>query len=405
MKINFKGFSLVEVMIGTGIASALVLVIVSSLKQTSGVKNNLQKSSDVNNLIQMITSELTRKEVCEANFKNLNPAAGTLTELVYKSGNRIIATSAPYGDFINNIVSITYGGAASPTIPRLFKMNVTVQYTPRPKPGVAAVDKQFTIPVNVFLNNAGTVDTCYSDVQSLMENAVKFSCAGNGAKYYPKGGIYPYGRCEHEAEIVNSLGAVVTICPPGELVQLIDRVDVDLDNINDIQVATPRKMTFRCSKLTTQGVVCNDWEYMKGIKDDGSADCVDLRTLFNTSVSGTGVIVSRSPGVYIAQVINCPANQILQRINAAGVPVCVNPRFTLACTPGQYATIDAGGNPTCAFSTNSTACLPQRYIKQINAVGDVTCGDTMVLGASCPLTHGITAIDATGTAVCSPIQP
>lgn len=405
MKINFKGFSLVEVMIGTGIAAALVLVIASSLKQTAGVKSGVQKSSDVNNLIQMLTSELTRKEVCERNFKGLNPVAGTLANLRNKYGKIIIATAAPYGDYINNISLISYNGAASPTIPRLFKMNLSVQYTPRPKPGVAAVNKQFTIPINVFLDNAGNVDTCYSDVQSLMENAVKFSCAGNGAKYYPKGGIYPYGRCEHEAELVDSLGAVVTICPPGELVQLIDRVDVDLNDINDIEVATPRKMTFRCSKLNTQGVVCNDWEYMKGIKDDGSADCVDLRTIFNSSVSGTGVIVSRSPGVYIAQVINCPANQILQRINAAGVPVCVNPRFTLACAPGQYATIDAGGNPTCAFSTNSSACPAQRYIRQINAVGDVICGDTIVPGASCPLTHGITAIDATGAAVCSPIQP
>jgi len=422
MKKTLKnGFTLVELMVGAGISSALVLIIAGALKQGGSLTGDLKRTGEINALIQIITSELSRKEVCEKNFKpggvGVAPAAGALANIVNKSGVPIITQGAPYGEYIRNIPSIayTFSAMAAPAT-KGSVINLTVTYTPKEKNGVAQPNKTFDIPINVFLNSAGTnVDTCFSDVESLMKIAVENACKGQGAKWYAYNAAfpqYPYGHCEHQVELLNAANGLVTpdvgtgdaLCPAGELLRLID--------------TTNNKMTFKCSKLETAVVnaagvytgtsECNSWSYMKGINADGSVNCEDLRTLFNTS-TGAGVMVARTSGpnvVYVAQPIACPANQILVQIKADGSILCMNPRLRKSCNPGEYLTINVSlGDTSCVPVSNNTTCANGRFIKAINPDGSVICADTSIPGGPCPANNVITGIDATGTRICTPLLP
>ncbi len=421
-----KGFTLVELMVGTGIASALVLIIAGALKQSGSINSDLKRTGEVNGLVQFVTSELSRKEVCEKNFVpapglGVTTANGSLASIKNKSGSNIIQTGSPYGEYISNIVGIDYTfTTATALAPNASLINLTVTYAPKPKNGVAQPNKNFVIPLNVFLNSAGTrVETCFSDVQSLMKNAVRDACKGNGAKWYPYNAgapAYPYGHCEHQVELVDGSaipaviapnGAGDALCPAGELLRLVD--------------TSNNKMTFQCSKLTTidpdgAGAAvaeCDSWSYMKGIKADGSVDCQDMRTLFDGS-TGTGVIVARTAGAsvtYHAQPIICPADKILVAINADGSLVCMNPRQRQTCNPGEYLTINVSlGQPTCVPVTNNTTCPSvlypgKRFIRSITAAGDVVCADTVVPGGPCPANQVATGIDAAGAIKCDWLLP
>ncbi len=386
IKKNF-GFTLVEIMIALGIASALSIVILSAINQSMKVKGTLQRNGNVNNLIQLITSEMSRKDTCEVNFKGLSLSPAPIkTNLTFKNGSTIIQQNSSYGESITKINSIIITSSVSTTDPRLNKMLLSVTFQPKIVSGILPPTQRFDIPINVFLNAAGQIDTCYSDVQSLLENAVKFSCIGSGAKYYAKDATYIYGHCEHEAEIKASNNSVVVgSCPVGELLQMID--------------TTSNKMTFKCAKLTTT-TTCPAWNYMKGINPDGSANCVDIRTLFPNS----GFTTIRS-GVYSVQNIACPANQVLQYIDASGTIHCVNPRYNYTCPVGQYVTgIDASGTVQCSYSSNKNACTAGMFMTAINSIGDVVCNSTNLLGA-CAGNTIVTGIDTSGNVICTLNQP
>jgi len=392
-----SGFSLAELMVSLGIASAITLLVMSTIKLSSNTKKTLERTTEVNSLIQKVTAELSRKEVCEKNFKpnapitTITPTAvpQNLVSITNKSGKAIITANTNYGELIRPITTITYSGVVSGNNPRLFKMNVVVGYQPVADSGQTITPKQFSIPINVFLDANGRIDTCYADIQSLLEKAVENSCQGNGATYYAKDATYVYGHCEHEAEIRDSANNVALTCPAGELLQAVDVTTSNPDG----------KMIFRCAKFST-ATSCPAWNYLKGVDTNGNAICEDIRTLFPAS----GFAVLRN-GTYSVQNISCPAGQILQRIDASNNVVCVNPRLNYTCPVGQYVTgIDASGSPICSYASNQNACSAGYYMTRIDSVGNVTCA-LPALNGSCSGNNVITGVDASGTVICSPNQP
>lgn len=384
-----SGFTLVEIMTALGIMSVLVIIIMNAQKLSVNATGDLKRNNEVNNLIQLLTSELSRDEVCLKNFKGDAIASGGVASIVNRSGNAIITQNSNYGEELR-ILTITTAAGAANVIGGGNKMNLTVNYQPRvkaaePNPPPAG---KFVIPINVFLT-AGTINSCYSNLQSAMEMAVQYACTGTGARYYAPDVTYKYGRCEHEVEIKNAAGVVVPpvagsfSCPAGEL----------LFNINTSQ----NKMSFECKKVgdASAPITCPAWFYLKGIDTNGAAICEDVRTLFPNA----GFMVIRA-GSFVVQNIDCGPVSILQRIDAAGNPVCINPRLNYACPVNQYATgVDAAGNVTCSYSSNKNACGAGTYMTTINTVGDVGCSYG-TLNPACGGGQVINGISAGGTATC-----
>lgn len=408
---NF-GFTLVEVLMAAGITSAVVLILINSFKENNSQVVQYQQTLELNNLIQRVTTELSKKEVCEKNFKGSSlPIAPTapanIPSLVTRNGAHLLSVGSIYGEqnpqTAIQIISMNKQGTTSANVSRLTKMNIVVGFrivkktTSSASSPFESVDQDsfFNIPVNVFLSrDSSTVDTCYSDVQSLLENAVKRACIDdesatfNGlrtATYFPPDATYPYGHCEHVAEIRNNANGIVTQCPPGELLQNI--------------TTTSGKMTFQCRPFSTT-TTCPAWSYLQGVNPDGSANCVDIRTLFPNS----GFMVLKG-GVFSVQNISCPTNEVLQRIDAAGLPVCVNPRNNYTCPVNQYVTaINADGSVSCSYSSNRNACAGNSFMTAIDSVGNVTCGSPALLG-SCTAPNVIVGINAAGQVICGINQP
>lgn len=384
-----KGFTLMEVMVALGISSVLVMAIMNAQKTSEESMGNIKRNNEINELIQTLTAELSKDEVCSRNFAGFGIARTGIT-LVNKQGGTLLATG-PYspetkqgGTKANlNIVSIaTSAGTGS-------KMNLTVTYRQLVKGWEnPSANETFVLPINVYLKNA-LITSCYSELQTTLELAVQAACQGEGARWYAADTTYPYGRCEHEVEIKNAAGTVLPptagafACPAGQV----------LRNIN----TSVGKMSFECTTIGTNSA-CPAWSYLRGMNSDGTPNCVDIRTLFPNA----GFMVVRG-GTLTVQTLDCNvygAGRVLQRINADGSLVCVNPRLSVNCPENQYASggINADGTVTCSYAGDSS-CAAGQYIKEITAAGSVVCGWPYVPG-SCGAGTVANGMDSSGNLTC-----
>lgn len=399
---NNYAFTLIEMMIGGAIAAGLALIVINTMNMSNKATKDLSKGTELNFLIQSITNEFSKKQTCEINFKGLSMNNATLNNLKRRNGASIITKGQPFGNNITSVTNIATTGVAGTINTRIGKMVLTISYQPKPAPGVAPVTQQFQIPINVFLNNSSLIDTCFSDVQSLMEIAVKNACKGNGSQYFAYVATapqYPYGHCEHQVQVISSTSTNMPsmMCPAGEVLQNIDTA------------TTPGKMIFKCAKVTTGN--CPAWSYMQGITATGAPNCVDIRTLFGGQA---GIMVIRG-GVYQAIAITCPANQVLQYVRSDGTPQCFDPNLNRDCPVGQYATgIGATGTPNCAIVPNvitpacgGAAASANAYMRSIAADGTWTCAGTSIPTdpASCVGTAVVNNIASNGYAYCTPFRP
>lgn len=393
-KLNL-GFTLLELMVTLGIVSALLLVVMNGKKLAINSAGDLKRNNEINNLIQLLTSELSREEVCTKNFFNKPVVRVSISSIVNKSGNPIINQNSPYGDELSILAIDSSIASSTPTgsvFSSAYKMNLTINYQPRAKTTEIIPPSKFFIPINVFLVN-GFIKSCYSDIQSSLELAVQYACQGNGAKYYPPDGAYKYGRCEHEIEIKRADGSVITpvagafVCPAGQLLRNID--------------TSQNKMSFECGTIGPGNTItCPAWSYLRGIKTDGTADCVDVRTIFASS----GFVVFRS-GAFQIQNMSCDPNEILQSFNPDGSPHCVNPRLDYTCPVNKYVTgIDASGNAICSYSSNQNACAGGMHMISMDTLGNVTC-DYGRLSSGCSAGQVMTGIDGSAAAICAPNPP
>jgi len=106
----------------------------------------------------------------------------------------------------------------------------------------------------------------------------------------------------------------------------------------------------------------------------------------------------------------CPADQVVQGINANGTFNCVPDMHVKGtfCPAGQVATgYDANGNIQCAVDQDTDtravgSCPAGQVISAINLNGTVTCvADMQVKGTSCPAGQFLTGYDAQGQPQCA----
>lgn len=387
--INSKGFSLAELMVSVGIVSVITVVIMNSQQVAVNATNEVASQTEINVLVQQLTTMLARKDACEKNFNptgtpTLSYTTISMSGIKNQNGVNIITANQDYGKEIKILTIDAIPGAAD-------QLNVTVRYQPRKSISkkYSNQDLKFIIPVNVFLD-AGTakINTCYSDVQSLLKTAVQNACQGNGARHLAGVGS-SLGSCEHQISLRNEADGIVApvgnafICPAGQFLQ---RVDTGVAGIAG-------QWVFRCATASTTD--CAAWEYLEGIDASGNKVCKDVRSLF----VGTGLAVIRN-GVYTLQNLSCASNEVLRKIKPDGTLDCINPRLQYACPPNQYVEkTDGAGGVTCKYYTNSNVCGGGTYIRSIDALGNVTCVSPAPPN-SCASNQVITGIDASGYLIC-----
>jgi prepilin-type N-terminal cleavage/methylation domain-containing protein len=380
---NKKGFTLTEVMVALGIMSALMIVILNAEKGAIKSTTDLESSSDVNSMIQTLTSQLSVPDNCKKNFEGFTVTRSGITSIVKKVKTNDFVNIITAGENFGRNLKINSIETVAGTIAN--QMLLKINYTPFQKQAQTA-----SISLNVFELN-GNISSCFTDLSGMIKSAIENACKGTGARFIPGTGT-GLGSCEHDIEVRDANGAVVPppiagsfMCPAGQFLQAIE-------------TSSARAMVFKCNTVAT--TTCGPWQYLEGLDVNGTEICKDIRSFFST---GSGFMVLENGGTVTYKTINiaaCPSGKIMQRIDAGGIPFCVDPRVSYTCPTNMYVkSIDSSGNPVCSYSTNSSVCGGGLYITSISPTGDVTCS-TGTLPSSCSSTQVITGIDASGTLIC-----
>lgn len=386
-------------MTALGIMSVLVMVVMRAQQSAIHSTGDLRVNSEVNNLYQLLTTELSRVETCNKNFAG--KASGyTPTFILNKAGTvRLIENNKEYGQELKiQTLTVAYSGTGA-------VWNLTVNYLPHltdPHTHLPVPARSFIIPITAYSDGAGNIKSCFSDVRGMIEKAVEYACDTSHGVYTAGAGS-TVGTCNAQFDVKGASGAVVGLtsgttylCPAGEFLQ---QATID---------TTSKKLTFQCAS-TLNTVACKPWEYIKGFNAvTGKAECLDVRTLF-TSGTPTGLMVTRA-GVYTNVTLDCTGGgatptKILQSINADGTLNCVDPYISLACpvnyflTGIDYTTVPGKGTPICAKVTNDVPppCPAGSYMTAVSSTGDVTCkSGTLTCGSS----QYISGISASANANC-----
>ncbi|MFA6237012.1 MAG: type II secretion system protein [Bacteriovorax sp.] len=404
---NKKGFTIVELMTAIGILGALSVVVMYAQKSSINSTADLKTTSEVSNLIQTLTSELSRAETCTANFVT-PPGPYTITRasipaIYNKSGKPIISRMSTYGDEISiNEISSAPGADVSSTAGNFgTRMLLTVKYTTKirdadnPAPNPITI-KSFAIPLNVFTvdgtrNPGSIIKSCFSDVRAMLEMAVKNAC-DTANSVYTAGIGGALGTCNSDFRVKNSAGGNIAaaannyLCPAGEFLQKVT-----------LAGASPT-WTFQCVSANTAN--CPPWQYLTGFNTTtGAPICADLRNLTGWS-AGTGIMVMQG-GAYKLINITCPANQVLQGIAADGSANCWDPRQSMPCGTNQFLiNIDyATRTKVCGESITPAACGGGSFVTDINGDGSVSCKSGTF--TNCTNAQYISGTDGTPNTVCT----
>jgi len=393
-----KGFTLAEIMVALGILSATVLVITSIQNQSIKSTKDARRTQAINELIQLMTAELTKLDVCKANFqgKTFNTVQ-PIADLKNSYGKTMLAPSTSYIDDMIKVTGITGIQTGS-------KLKITVTYTAQKTvEATAPAAGTFSIDLNVFADATNVIYSCFSDRDDAIKKAVEAACSGPGATYAPLSGTY--GTCIHKIKLKDSantdVGAVdasptrTFTCPVGEM-------------LGSVEVAAGGYRILKCKKFEVN-TTCGNWEYMSGVDANGNAICNKILDL--TGVGTTGFVAHNGSNYIAFTSLNCAAGKVLKgiTITTGGVtPNCTDPYLTKNCTqPGYYAaSTNDDGSLNCQPYPNNNACSggQANYASAVNNVGVVTC-TAPTLSNTCGAGQAVVSTTSGGAVVCGNLPP
>lgn len=335
--IKDQGFSLTETLIAIGISGALALTVAKLGQDSAKISKTSERNLDIGNFINEVSFILSEKNNCNATI-GTNTTIGTNIPSVIKFVN---GTSVPvystgnqrYGNNSFSISQITT--EASPSgVDLVFLLDRGENHL-----GSQLIRRK--IPLKTIVNGT-TIQSCYSDVEGMVETAVKAACKGNTARYDPD-----TKQCYHML--------IEKQCDRGEVLKEIVQEDGSI--------------SAECAPIFPTEINCPEGQMIQNISFTGQISCVPI----NTKISGCPV------GSFARRIVDgnfecnalprCGANQVL-RTGANGEPTCQ----TIGCnTSTQYfAGFDASGTAVCKNFPNRS-CPPNNYIKSIDTNGNITC--------------------------------
>jgi prepilin-type N-terminal cleavage/methylation domain-containing protein len=398
IKKNKKGFSLVEVMISIGIMSILTYIVMSGQQTAIKTIGEFKAKTEVDQLIQTLTSNLSRVDICTQNFagKTISQASiASIIDVAKPTPNKIITRMSPYGqEIIIDEISTELNAAKNfaGTGTGGTQMQLRVKYRPNLK-GTAI--ENFVIPINVFTvdgtkNAASVIKNCFSDVRAMLEIAVRNACDTNNSVYTAGSGS-TLGTCNSDFQVQNAASVAIApsgsnyFCPAGQLLQKV------------AQGSTSPTWVYKCVTVPTGS--CTAWQYIESFDPTtGNVVCKDIRNL-TTWAAGTGIMVVQS-GVYKLINVSCPAGWVLQSISAAGSGNCVDPKISYACPVNQYVISinHATGQPVCGNVVTPTGCAGGSFVTALNSDGSVNCKSA---SSGCGGGQYVSGINGAGDVVCA----
>lgn len=339
------GFSLTETLIAIGIAGGVALTVAKLGQDSVKISKTAERNLDIGNFLNEVSYILSDKENCNATI-GLNSAIGTNIPSIMKFNNGVAVAAYTAGNqrYGNNSFQIS---------------RITTEPTPsgvdlvfffdRGTNNIGSQSIKKRVPLKAVLSGS-TIQSCYSDVEGMIESAVIASCKGNAARYDPD-----TKECFHnliettcdEGEVLKDFltedGSIKTECTP------IFPTDISCPDGQLIQQIslTGQASCVPINTATSTPPTCGTGQFARGI-NNGDFECVDFPQCTNTQVLRTG-----ANGDPVCQNINCnPTTQYFAGFNSSGDPVCNNYPNS-SCGAGQYITaIAPNGNVTCGNVPN-----------------------------------------------------
>lgn len=430
MRERMKGFSLAEVMIAIGILGAVSLGVMRLVRMQSDQQKKSETEFELNTVFTNLTQHLQNSESCRTTLSALGNITTNknITQIKNRNGSVIYEINKPYGgrnatsgpvviekmEILDTLLSpltitpsvITAGNTGHGQL----VLNITFRRDSKMVTGLKKISR--TLPLSVELNSSYTVTKCFTAYENATESAMAVACDSIKGSFNPATDM-----CELTAFSFPS--NVTDFLPPDDPSMAIstDYLQSALNNTSDptrtrfnmerryvnttgdtmtgeLNLSTSgKKTTSENIRATTQ--VCVEGRCRDFTRKECPAGQILLR------INGDGSIACKSLGV-------CPANQYLSGLNADGSAKCVALNGA-TCPAGQYVvSIAANGSVTCAAVNPrpNISCPAGQYIEQISASWVPTCRvtpidtNTNVYNRYCPAGQAVRGFSSTGVPTC-----
>lgn len=342
MKWN-KGFSLVEVMLAAGLASGVALVVAKVAQESNKTTKTMETNIEVTTFLGDIAYILSDKQNCNATVgigSNIGTPINSIKRFINGVENNIYETSTPanpkkYGQSAFIIESIT-----TELNPGGVNLVVEIERVNKAINGARKVKKK--IPLKAVVTG-GKIDSCFSDIESMIESAVQQSCRGNSARFDPA-----TKECYHDVKTDQ--------CPTGQVLRSIQQLNGQIIS--------------GCSDVIDAPLSCPIGSYFNGISSKGVANCAPLE-VSNMCGEGQYAYNIQNGTMVCKSIPRCGQRSILRSNPDSGELRCVQ----VQCNPtNQYlAGFDAAGEAVCKNFPDK-ACGQGQYIKEIKPDGTTVCG-------------------------------
>ncbi len=388
---NNKGFSLVEVLIASGILGAMGLYLASFSKQAITMEKKSETSFEINSISSLITQSLLNKDSCLYTLGDGSVITNgkKISVIKNRKGDDIFNTSTKYGNnsvSINDIevVDVNASGAPGENKYGEIKLQVTFLRTSKLIQGSKTTRRSF--PVSVELDASNKLVSCFSSTENSVVTAKEEACNNIGGifdKTTDKCDLKPY----HSGEIGSDNVAVSSNYLFGYHQDVLNSnfVNVEGDTMtgkliveNDVQTKTQICVNGRCRNFDKS--LCPTGQVVKEINENGTVTCANVTcpdpNTFYVGIDGSGNSICKA-----FPTNTCSTNQYVSKVNADGSVQCSNlpPGTNKNCYPGVIQRIDGAGNHYCATipedkNVYGRSCSSGQYLSGFSASGNPICG-------------------------------
>lgn len=354
-----KGYSLVQVLMATGLVGGLALAVAKLGKDSFNATQTINANIEINQTITDISNILSDSNNCNATFGIGSSTTNSISEIRRSNSPGVSVpvyrTNTEYGNGTFRIVNMQ-------TVPSSTGIELRVSIQKNNQQVLGGKDIVRTIPIKATIVN-NRIENCYSDIDSVIDAAVAAACKGNSAKFDPD-----TRECTHNLQTLT--------CEDGKVLRKIN-------NQND-------EIVSECVDLFPAEAACPRGEFISSIASDGSAICTPIKTpnelcsplvdrncqtdsMVNGIACSTGQYL-KSMGGSTVQCVNFPScgPQEILTARSPGNFDCVS--FEVCNTANQYfAGIDPSGNVICKNFPDGS-CGVNQYVKEIRPDGSIVCG-------------------------------
>jgi hypothetical protein len=359
LKMNNKGFSLVEIAVAGGLLGGLALLGASVSKNMIQGQKSAETKMEELEMRRQIISLLSDRTACTNTFSG-STIGSEISSIKNVAAAVIFQTGSEYGNGSLKINSMTTTDTGQTFTDGTRSVNLTVSLTKLKT--ISRQIKNPVIPLRVRAASASSpISYCFADSEQI----VTTSCLAAG-------GIWNGSSCSFDNLYVRKSGDSMA-------------GDLTAPQFNgNINATTGTFLNSATMAIGTAGSKVTSPQFCTGSNCKAIGDLALSNQECPFGQVTTGV---KADGLPNCRALQCPANQFFAGLDGASNPIC-RPFPTNICPTNQYImNVNADGTVNCGILPNNaiSTCPSGQILQSINA-GIPTCVDLMKI--SCEAAGG-----------------